>query len=333
MRHGRDDGGMEQVLIRTGELGDFLRSRRARLTPDDVGAGVVRRPARAGPATRGAGHARRRQRHLLHAPRAGPERERLRLGDRRDQSRAGLDDDERAHLHDLAKPAGRRERRSRRPVRLRPGITTLLGAMDAVPALALDPATDVLAWNPLGHALVAGHVAFDAPDHAGTRPNLTRMLFQDPHTRELYVDWEHEARRAVASLRLVAGRLPRRPWPGRADRRAVHRQPRIRGPLGQAPGAQLHQRHEAARPPDVGRLELGFEVLHLPDNPGVRLLTYAAGEGSAGRHSLHLLARLANETPDGVELHELTVGLFLGHDVAVAISLWSSCCACRSPCS
>ena len=34
------------------------------------------------------------------------------------------------------------------------------------------------------------------------------MLFCDPHTRELYRDWPSEARRAVASLRLIAGQYP-----------------------------------------------------------------------------------------------------------------------------
>ena len=38
------------------------------------------------------------------------------------------------------------------------------------------------------------------------------------------------------------------------------------------------------------RLELGFEVLHLPDNPGHRLMTYTAADGSAARHSLSLLS-------------------------------------------
>lgn len=285
---------MEQVLIRTGELGDFLRSRRARLTPDDVG--LASYGARRVPGLR-------REELAMLAGVSVTYYTRLEQGQSVNASASVidaisralcLDDDERAHLHDLAKPAGRRERRSARSVRIRPGITTLLGAMDAVPALALDPATDVLAWNPLGHALVAGHVAFDAPGHAGTRPNLTRMLFQDPHTRELYVDWEHEARRAVASLRLVAGRH-------RDDRGLAEligelsiASPAFAGLWAKHPVHNCTSGTKRLDHPMIGRLELGFEVLHLPDNPGVRLLTYAAGEGSAGQHSLHLLTRLVS---------------------------------------
>jgi hypothetical protein len=78
--------------------------------------------------------------------------------------------------------------------------------MTDVPALIMDRRSDVLAWNRLGHALLAGHRDFAAPDRAAGRPNLTRMLFLDPRTRELYPRWAEEAARAVASLRMVAGR-------------------------------------------------------------------------------------------------------------------------------
>ena len=70
----------------------------------------------------------------------------------------------------------------------------------------LGPRSEVLAWNRLGHALIAGHYDVAAPGRPEQRPNLTRMLFLDPHTRELYRRWDEEAGRAVASLRLVAGR-------------------------------------------------------------------------------------------------------------------------------
>lgn len=62
----------------------------------------------------------------------------------------------------------------------------------------------MLAWNALGHALLAGHVDRTAPD----RPNLARMLVLDSHTRDLYVDWQRKARAVVGNLRLVAGRHP-----------------------------------------------------------------------------------------------------------------------------
>jgi len=43
--------------------------------------------------------------------------------------------------------------------------------------------------------------------------------------------------------------------------------------------------------PTMGDLELGFEVLHLPDASGQRLMTYTAAPGSPSETALHLLAR------------------------------------------
>jgi transcriptional regulator with XRE-family HTH domain len=285
---------MEQVLTRTDELGHFLRTRRARLTPDDVGLAAY--GARRVPGLR-------REELAMLAGVSVTYYTRLEQGQSVNASASvidaigralGLDEDERAHLHDLAKPSGGRGRRPRRPARLRPGIKTLIEAMSGVPALALAPSTDVLAWNRLGHALVAGHVALDAPDQVGTRPNLTRMLFLDPHTRELYADWDEEARRAVASLRLVAGRFP--------DDRALAElvgELSIASPVFAALWAR-HPVHNCTSGtkrldhPEVGHLELGFEVLHLPDDPAVRLLTYSAATGPA-RNSVELLAHLVGQ--------------------------------------
>ncbi|MGX1565177.1 MmyB family transcriptional regulator [Streptomyces sp. NPDC055506] len=77
-----------------------------------------------------------------------------------------------------------------------------------VPAVVLGRRSDVLAWNRSGHALFAGHLDPDAPQRAGGRPNMARLVFLDHHTRGLYVDWPSKARAVVGNLRLVAGQHP-----------------------------------------------------------------------------------------------------------------------------
>ncbi|MEY9855024.1 transcriptional regulator with XRE-family HTH domain [Catenulispora sp. GAS73] len=47
-----------------------------------------------------------------------------------------------------------------------------------------------------------------APHTPAHRPNMSRMLFLDPHSRELYQDWNRKARAVVGNLRTVAGRHP-----------------------------------------------------------------------------------------------------------------------------
>ena len=154
----------------------------------------------------------------------------------------------------------------------------LLASMPSVPALLLGRRNDVLAWNPLGHALVAGHLAFTDPDDPATRPNQMRLLFLDRHTRELHRDWADEAASAVASLRYVAGRYP--------DDRALAElvgelsmNSREFARLWARPDVRLRlSGTKRLHHPQVGDLDLHYEVLHLPDN-AQRLLTHTAAGG------------------------------------------------------
>lgn len=277
---------------RAAALGDFLRSRRARVTPSDVGIASY--------GTRRVPGLRREELALL-AGVSVTYYTRLEQGLSTNASKSvvdaiaralSLNEDEHSHLQDLARPPAARVRRSPRPDRVRAGTKTLIDAMAAVPALVLGRSTDILAWNRMGHALIGGHYAFDAPERATTRPNLTRMLFLDPHTRELYAQWDEEASRAVASLRLVAGRY--------SDDRTLTD---LIGELCVASDefARLWAKHpvhnctsgvKRLNHPEIGRVDVGFEVLHLPDNPGHRMMTYTAEEGTPAQHALALLSTL-----------------------------------------
>ena len=75
-----------------------------------------------------------------------------------------LDDDERAHLYDLARPTPAKRRRAPRPDSARASTVRLVNAMTEIPAVVLGRRTEVLAWNALGHLLLAGHLDFHAPN-------------------------------------------------------------------------------------------------------------------------------------------------------------------------
>ena len=250
------------------DLGAFLRSRRARLTPEHVGLASF--GARRVPGLR-------REELAQLAGVSATYYTRLEQGQSTNASESviealaralELDDDERAHLHRLARPGPVPRKRPRRRETARPSTVRLVEAM-GVPAVVLGRRTDVLAWNPRGHRLLAGHIAPDA------RPNLTRLLFLDAHTRELYTRWDEEAARAVASLRIVAGRFPDDRDAGRAGRRAERQEPRVRRACGRSTRSRTassgvkHLRH-----PELGELELEFQALTLPDDSGQRILTY-----------------------------------------------------------
>ncbi|MFC8846716.1 MULTISPECIES: helix-turn-helix transcriptional regulator [unclassified Micromonospora] len=192
------------------QLGEFLQTRRSQLRPEDVGL------------TTYAGRRRvtglRREELALLAGVSSSYYSRLEQGQSSNASTEvldaiaaalRLDEAERRHLHVLA--TGTRRRSSGRrtaPERVTPAVRQLMAAMGDVPVLVLGRRSDVLAWNRAGNALFAGHVDFTTPQLPESRPNMARLVFLDPHTRELYVDWPEKARAVVGTLRLASGQHP-----------------------------------------------------------------------------------------------------------------------------
>ena len=267
------------------ELGEFLRSRRDRITP--VAAGVNSYGRRRVPGLR-------REELAQLAGVSVTYLTRLEQGQSQNASDAiidalaralRLDVDERAHLYALAHPAPVKRPLASTPEIAKPGAEQLLQSMDAVPAVLLGRFNDILAWNRAGHLLLAWHLDRDAPSQVEDRPNQLRLLFLDEHTRDLYVDWEDEAALAVASLRYVAAQFA-------DDRRLAELS------MNSPEFARLWAGHDVRlctsgskrfRHPEVGELELGYEVLHLPEGNGQRILTHTAEPGSASFAALRLL--------------------------------------------
>lgn len=287
------------------ELSEFLRTRRARLQPQDVGLTAY--------GTRRRVPGLRREELAQLAGVSITYYTRLEQGQSRNVSdevldaiaRAlRLDGDEHAHLRNLARPdrSGRSGRSAKGRAaegfeRTRPAVRQLIGAMADVPAVAVGRRNEVLAWNPLGHALLAGHLDLAAPDRPADRPNLSRQLFLDPRTRELYPHWETEARAQVAFLRLAAGRH-------QEDKQLAE----LIGELSMKSTefAALWSRHPVHDclfgskefwHPVVGELTLDFEALPLPEASGHRMLLFSAAPGSSAEAGLRLLAASAAMAP------------------------------------
>ena len=162
-------------------------------------------------------------------------------------------------------------------------------------AILIGYRNDLLAWNPMGHALLCGHLPYDAPDQASTRPNMVRLIFCDPHMRELYADWKAKAQDAVGSLRLASGQHPDDP-----------RLASLIGELSVASPefARLWARHTVRqcratvrgfRHPLVGSLTLSEEAMELNQDEGQRLALFSAEPGTPSEAGLRLLAGLTAE--------------------------------------
>lgn len=306
------------------ELSDFLRTRRARLRPEDVGL-IAYGARRRVPGLR-------REELAQLAGVSVTYYTRLEQGQSHNASdevlaalaRAlRLSEDEHAHLRNIARPGRAKPRPAERFAQARPGTRQLIAAMDGVPAVVVGRRNEVLAWNALGHALLAGHLAADSPEHRADRPNLSRMLFLDPHTRELYRSWEEEARANVAYLRLAAGRH-------QEDRElaALVGELSMKSPEFGALWAR-HPVHDCLygtkelHHPVVGRLELAFEAMPLPEGAGHRMLLYSAEPGTASEAALRLLSAAAVTATTVTPTTATTVTRTeTGGDCGVAVDGW-----------
>ncbi|MEU5537880.1 helix-turn-helix transcriptional regulator [Streptomyces sp. NPDC020362] len=274
-----------------GEVGDFLRSRRARIRPEEVGL-----PA----------HGRRRVPGLrreevaqlagvsvdyyirLEQGRASGGPSRTKSGGVSDAVLDAiarvlrLDETEHAYLRTVARPRRKRTKQPAAP-RVRPGIQALLDGMERHPAFVLGRRMDVLAWNALGDA-VNGFSRL-AP---GER-NMPRQVFLNADGRELYPEWAAVAAQTVAHLRLNAGLY--------ADDRelcALVGELSLKSKDFRRLWAD-HQVKECAygvkkvRHPVAGVLTLPYETLTVPADPEQTIVVYTPEPGSETAERLALL--------------------------------------------
>jgi len=197
-----------------------------------------------------------------------------------------LDRAERIHLRDLFALSGSPRRRAHTHAqRVRPGLHQLLDALDAQPALILGRRTDVLAANAMACALFT-----DFPRMPARERNYARWILLSDDARELFADWEEQARNAVASLRLEVGRTPDDP-----DVRALVEDLRESSDHFRDWWTEhhVHQRTFGAkrlRHPLVGDLTVQYETLTLPGDSDQALYVYTSEPQSPSREALSLLA-------------------------------------------
>ncbi|MFE4170500.1 helix-turn-helix transcriptional regulator [Streptomyces sp. NPDC056909] len=267
------------------ELREFLRSRRARITPEEAGLSPQ-------PGTRRVPGLRREEVAQL----AGVSVDyyvRLERGRTTNVSESvldavaralRLDDTERGHLYAVARPT-RARRRPLPPQRVRPGLYRVLETVGDAPAMVLGRRMDVLATNRLARALFTD---FDALPHR--ERNMVRYLFLDESARELYIDWESSARGAVASLHLYAGRHPDDPLLAELIGELSLRDQDFR--RWWADHDVLRRTHGTKRyhHPVVGDLDLEYEALTPAADPEQTLGLHTAEPGSPSEQALRLLA-------------------------------------------
>ncbi|GAA3543478.1 helix-turn-helix transcriptional regulator [Kribbella ginsengisoli] len=265
------------------ELGEFLKARRAELSPAAVGLPET------GSARRVPGLRREEVAQL--AVMSVDYYTRLEQG--RLQASASilavlaralrLDEDQQAYMYRLAgkSPAKRRRQRAQR---VTPSMRRLLDQLREAPAMVLGRRLDILAWNDGATALYTDFSRYDDAER-----NYVRLLFVDPVMRELHADWESAARTAAATLRMEAARYPDDPKLASlvgelsvrdADFRtwwATHQ-------VTSTGNATKHYRHAL-----VGELFLDCDTWVSPEDPDQRILILTAAPNTPSHDALQIL--------------------------------------------
>jgi len=205
-----------------------------------------------------------------------------------------LDDAEREHLTDLARtaagasPVRRRPKRSPLELATRPSLQWALDAVTAGPTFVRNGRMDILAANQLARA-------FYCDVYADPRrpPNIARFTFLDPAGDRFYPDWDSAADICVAILRTEAGRNP--------HDRSLHdlvgelstRSDEFRTRWGHHDVRHHGTGTKRFNHPVVGELTLAYEGLDMAAEPGLTLTIYTAEPGSASEDRLRVLGSWA----------------------------------------
>ena len=164
------------------------------------------------------------------------------------------------------------------PERIDREVADLVQRLEPFPTFVKGRRWDVLAANPAARELFT-----DWEELPAGQRNLVRWMFMTDRAREVYLDWESEARAMLGRFRLAAARHPHDPdfaaliaelhrdsqhvrdwWPGH-DVRAV----------GSGVKKLLH--------PRLGPVDYAHVVLQVADSPDQTLVTYSLAADSSGR--------------------------------------------------
>ncbi|MFE2945949.1 helix-turn-helix domain-containing protein [Embleya sp. NPDC059267] len=273
------------------ELSEFLKSRRARLSPEDVGLRAyggrrrvagLRREELAGLAGISVAHYTRLEQGRSDSVSA----EALAAIGRA----LRLDEDERTYLNQLTRPDARTCPETAAPPRA--GLRHLVASFDATPAILVGRHTEIVAWNPVATALFGDFAAMPEGERS-----ISDLIFRRSDVRDLHgAGWEPTAVEHVAHLRVLSACY-------RGDRRLMAHIERLRAaspefdrmwsshPVARA-GGRFYRLHH----PVVGDLDLYGELVTLPvDLEYSGLDLFAAEPGSPSERALRRLADLSRE--------------------------------------
>ncbi|GCE31359.1 transcriptional regulator [Dictyobacter alpinus] len=262
---------MRDTTKRRAELADFLRTRRARLRPEQLGLPTFGRRRTPG----------LRRDEVAQLAGVGvswytwlEQGRDITVSDQvieRLAETLQLESEERRHLFVLA--------RGMVPVATShtdiapspPGIQAVLDALSPTPAILIDDRFNLVAWNE-GACRVFGNFSL----LTGRERNRIWHMFTDPATRQLFVDWEQAAQHAVMHFRFTYDQYIGDAWFEQlladlqlesSDFRTLWSQHNVQA------SCDFYQ-EKILNHPQVGHLHFASTMFNVPVNPPLHMVTY-----------------------------------------------------------
>ncbi|WP_079138150.1 helix-turn-helix transcriptional regulator [Actinacidiphila rubida] len=280
--------------VRRRELASFLRSRRERISPDQVGLPPGRR--RRTPGLRREEVAQLAAVGVTWYTWLEQAREIQVSGQVADAIARALmlDTTERQHLFTLAGTADPHPHLD--CPGMSPAVRAMLDQLEPLPAAVVNSRYDIVAYNRTYGRLVSDLDALPREDR-----NLMWLAFTDPQWRERMVDREENIRLMAAKFRAsMAEHLAEPAWKTLL-KRLQQTSPDF---------CEMWERHEVLKPdghikrylnPEVGLLAFDFTHLWLGPGPGPRLVTYTPADDTTRERLARLHAVLTAETAGAAE--------------------------------
>ena len=304
------------------ELADFLRTRRASLTPEEVG--LPKGSRRKTPGLRRAEVAQ-----LVGVSvdwytwleQGRPITPSTQVLERLVQT-LRLDAHERTHLFLLAQqqspPALVLE-----PEIVSPALQHFLEQFGPRPAFVSGRRWDILAWNDAGCA-----VFDDYRLRTGRERNTIWGLFTNPLARQIVVDWEADARELLAQFRSSCARHPDDPQLAELIHDLMRASPEFRAWWPDHEVRSGQEGRKALNHPQVGSLVFERLTFQVFDTPDLKVIVYTPlEEADTPRKVAHLLEQWYQQEGRGPhppqEVHHLTQKQRAGQDT---VGWWLAAC-------
>jgi transcriptional regulator with XRE-family HTH domain len=154
--------------------------------------------------------------------------------------------------------------------RLDAGVADLVQRLEPSPALVKGRRWDVLAANPAARELFT-----DWEVLSGGERNLVRWMFTTDRAREVYLEWESEARAMLGRFRLAAARHPDDPAVGALIGELQRDSEHVRDWWPRHDVTAIGSGSKKLRHPRFGPTDYSHVVLQVADDPDQTLVCYS----------------------------------------------------------